>query len=73
MSARRAAAALCFGGSEDEDVNASSDYFRMLRAGVLAGHTAGGWRAFRAGYAATSRYLGETGGGSGVRAPSLST
>jgi hypothetical protein len=30
----------------------------MLRSGVLAAHTAGGWRAFRAGYAAIAEQLG---------------
>lgn len=41
----------------DDNLNATSDYFLMLRCGVLADHTAGGWRAFRAGYIAIAEHL----------------
>lgn len=34
----------------DEHLSATSDYFWMLRSGVLEDHSAGGWRDFRDGY-----------------------
>jgi len=41
----------------DEELTATSDYFWMLRSGIVEEHTPGGWRSFRAGYAAIGQDL----------------
>jgi hypothetical protein len=43
--------------ADDEDLNATSDYFWMLRSGVLEEHTAGVWQTFRAAYASIGEHL----------------
>jgi hypothetical protein len=43
--------------ADDEDLNATSDYFWMLRSGVLEEHTAGAWQTFRAAYMAMGEHL----------------
>jgi hypothetical protein len=43
--------------TDDEDLNATSDYFWMLRSGVLEEHTAGAWQTFRAAYTTMGEHL----------------
>lgn len=44
-------------GDEDQNLNATSDYFWMLRCGVLEEHTPGSWKTFRTAYAAMGDHL----------------
>jgi hypothetical protein len=52
MRRRANAAPLPFPDDDsDESLYASSDYFWMLRDGVIEDHTRAGWRSFRDGFA----------------------
>jgi hypothetical protein len=42
---------------DNEELNATSDYFWMLRSGVLEEHTAGAWHTFRAAYTTMGEHL----------------
>jgi hypothetical protein len=52
--------ALPFVDSDDEGLNASSDYFRMVREGEIDVSTRAAWRSFLAGYRAVGRVNDET-------------
>lgn len=55
--------------ADDEDLNATSDYFWMLRSGVLEEHTTGAWQTFRAAYTSIGEHLrkGQTMATSSIR------
>ena len=48
---------------DDESLHASSDYFWMLRTGIVEQHAREVWRSFRDGYAAMRALGDETGDG----------